>query len=122
MTQPETSPWIDSLEATVAAPESHLVVFENDQVRVLEVVIPAGMREPEHTHARPSVMTVTEPARIRYFEGDKLVSESGGGLPQGPQPPRWTEPEGPHSVENIDDHTYRAYRIEHKQLSSGAAA
>lgn len=116
MTHPKAQRWPDSLDATVAAPESHLVVFENDHVRVLEVVIPAGTREPEHTHARPSVVTVIEPARIRYFDGDKLVFESEEDVPlPGPRPPRWMEPEGPHSVENIDDHPYRGYRVELKQ-------
>lgn len=115
MTQPEAWPWPDHLEATIAAPESHLVVFENDRVRVLEVVIPAGTREPEHTHGRPSVMTVTQPARVRYFKDDNLAFESEGDVPPGPLPPQWMEPEGPHPVENIDNHTYRAYRIELKQ-------
>jgi hypothetical protein len=27
---------------------------------------------------------------------------------------RWMEPEGPHSVENIDEHRYHAIRIELK--------
>lgn len=114
MTQPSSWPWPDSLDATVAAPESHVVVFENDQVRVLEVVIPAGTREPEHTHGRPSVMTVVEPAHIRYFSGDNLVSELSGDIEREPRPPEWMEPEGPHSVENLDDHVYRAYRMELK--------
>jgi hypothetical protein len=41
--------WPSSMNAVVAAPESHRVLFENDDVRALEVIIAAGHREPEHT-------------------------------------------------------------------------
>jgi hypothetical protein len=65
--------WPPSMDAVVAAPESHRVLFENDDVRVLEVTIAAGHREPEHTHRDPSVMIVDDPARIRYYRGDTLT-------------------------------------------------
>jgi hypothetical protein len=54
------------MDAILAAPCSHRVVFENARTRVLEVSIAAGEREPEHTHRWPSVMVVHGPARIRY--------------------------------------------------------
>jgi len=99
----------------VAAPASHRVILENDRVRVLEVVIEPQSREPEHTHRAASVMIIDEPARIRYYEGDTLRFES----PARPDPRpgvrvRWMEPEGPHSVENIDERRYHAIRIELK--------
>jgi len=50
--------WPPSMDAVVAAPESHRVLLENEDVRVLEVTIPAGHREPEHTHRAHSVMIV----------------------------------------------------------------
>jgi hypothetical protein len=101
----------------VAAPGSHRVVLENELTRVLEVTIAPGEREPEHTHRWPSVMVVHRPARIRYYTGDTLTFTS----PKQPAPdapgPRvsWLDPEGPHSVENIDGHPYGAFRIELKQ-------
>jgi hypothetical protein len=36
--------WGDELDAVVAAPNSHRVVFENDQVRVLEVTLAPGVQ------------------------------------------------------------------------------
>lgn len=110
-------PWPESLDGVVAAPSSHRVLFENDQTRVLEVTIAAGEREPEHIHARPSVMIVHEPARFRYYTAGTLTYTS----PARPSPdesgPRasWLDPEGPHSVENIDNHAYRAFRVEFKR-------
>ena len=114
--EPGAWPWPDSLDAVSAAPGSHRVVFENEHTRVLEVSIAAGEREPEHTHRWPSVMVVHQPARIRYYTGDTLTFTS----PPQPSPasPRvgWLEPEGPHSVENVDGQVYAAFRIELKHL------
>jgi hypothetical protein len=103
------------MDALQAASASHRVLLDNDRVRVLEVVIEPGAREPEHTHQAPSVMIVDEPARIRYYQGDALVFESQAG-PQSASGVRvrWMEPEGPHSVENIDQRRYHAIRIELK--------
>jgi hypothetical protein len=108
-------PWPDTMDALAAAPASHRVLLENDRVRVLDVVVEPRTREPEHTHQAPSVMIVDEPARIRYYQGGELLFESPAS-PQARPGPRvsWLEPEGPHSVENIDERRYHAIRIELK--------
>lgn len=46
--------WPPSMDAVVAAPESHRVLFENDDVRVLEVTIAASHREPGTRTATPA--------------------------------------------------------------------
>src|SRR5262245_8332314 len=107
-------PWPYSLDAVFAAPGSHRVLFENDQTRVLEVTIGPGEREPEHTHAWPSVMVVHEPAGFRYYTAGTLTFTSAAGE-SGPRV-SWLDPEGPHAVENIDDHVYGAFRIDFKRL------
>jgi quercetin dioxygenase-like cupin family protein len=111
-------PWPDSIDAVLAAPGSHRVLFENEQTRVLEVTIRPGEREPEHTHAWPSVMVIHEPARIRYYTAGTLTYTSPAQPPPAQPGPRvsWLDPEGPHSVENIDDRVYGAFRIEFKWL------
>ena len=106
-------PWPETMDALLAAPASHRLLLENDQVRVLDVVIGAGAREPEHTHQAASVMIVDQPARIRYYRGDELLFESQARSESQPGVRvRWMEPEGPHSVENIDQHRYHAIRVE----------
>ncbi|HEU4909888.1 MAG TPA: hypothetical protein VFT17_13585 [Propionibacteriaceae bacterium] len=103
--EPGTWTWPDSLDAVVAAPGSHRVLFENERTRVLEVTIGSGQREPTHTHRWPSVMLVDRPARIRYYTGNTLTYTSA----EHPSPAAeaahvsWLDPEGPHSVENIDE-------------------
>jgi hypothetical protein len=104
-------PWPDALDACIAAPDSHRVIFENDNTRVLEVSIHPGVREPLHTHRSSSLMIVDRPARIRYYTRAVLSFET---PPNAPSERRisWPEPEPPHSVENIDVQPYHAYRIE----------
>jgi len=58
MTQPaklNSWPWPDSLDAVIAAPEYHLVLLENDRVRVLDTRIPVGDIVPVHTHRWPAI-------------------------------------------------------------------
>jgi quercetin dioxygenase-like cupin family protein len=103
------------MDALLAAPASHRVLIDNDRVRVLEVVIEAGTREPEHTHQAPSVMIVDQPAGIRYYVEGALTFETPGGSTTAAGPRvSWLEPEGPHWVENIDQQRYHAIRIELK--------
>ena len=107
--------WAVELDALIAAPESHRLLFENDRVRVLEVVIAAGAREPEHTHRWPSVMIVDQPARIRYYErGAQTYQSPAHPAPRLEHKVTWMDAEGPHSVENIDSSPYHALRIELK--------
>jgi quercetin dioxygenase-like cupin family protein len=116
MTTNQPWPWPQELDALLAAPASHHVLLETSQVRVLDVVIEPGAREPEHTHQAPSVMIIDSSARIRYYAGGTLQFESQGRPAGAPGPRvRWMEPEGPHSVENIDEHRYHAIRVELKQ-------
>ena len=47
--------WEPHLDAVIAAPGNHRVVFENDVLRVLEVTLLDGEEEPTHHHRWPSV-------------------------------------------------------------------
>ena len=108
--------WPDELDGPKAAPESHRVLLEEGEVRVLEVVVRAGQREPEHTHRHPSVMIIDRSARLRYYAearpGVDLAPSADDARPRA----ELLAPEGPHSVENVDDHDYHAFRIEYTKL------
>jgi hypothetical protein len=105
-------PWPADFEGPIAAPDTHRVLLETAAVRVLEVVIEPGLREPEHTHRHRSVMIVDAPARIRYYERGDLTFESGPDPNPDSTRVLWMNPEVPHSVENIDTAAYHAFRVE----------
>ena len=51
----DPSTWDPALDAVVAAPANHKVMFENDRLRVLEVILHPDEEEPVHHHRWPSV-------------------------------------------------------------------
>lgn len=56
------SEWPPELDAVVAAPRHHRVVYENEHLRVLEVTLEPGDEEPVHHHRWPSVFVFDQVA------------------------------------------------------------
>jgi hypothetical protein len=52
--------WDPKLDAVIAAPANHKVVFENDRLRVLEVTLEPDDEEPTHHHRWPSVFVLDQ--------------------------------------------------------------
>jgi hypothetical protein len=57
MIDDQTDPalWDPTLDAVIAAPDNHKIIFENDRLRVLEVILAPDEEEPVHHHRWPSV-------------------------------------------------------------------
>ena len=109
-------PWPDSLDAVAAAPGNHRVVLENEHVRVLDVTVAPGEREPLHAHCLPSVMYLMYEGVYRDYGPDgELLSEATVAQPDSAFPMTlWLEPQGPHSVHNLDERPVRLLRVELK--------
>jgi hypothetical protein len=70
-------PWPGDLDGVKAAPETHKVIFENEHVRVLEVIIPPHSEEPVHTHCLPSTLYIQQIRDIIVRDPDgKLIFDS----------------------------------------------
>ncbi len=116
---PKSNPY----DAVTAAPYSHSVLFEDEHVRVLEVLIPPLAAEPIHIHALPSVMMGEAGggtgARFLYteyrFEGGKFVEVKKNEVtPTAGFRTVWSAPEGPHSITNLGSTVMRLTRTEIK--------
>jgi hypothetical protein len=89
-------------------------------VRVLEVIIKPGEKEPFHVHLMPTVMSIITGAKLRItqatIEDGKLVIEKSieVGNDNFQPPPLWMPPQMLHSAENISSATFHAYLIELK--------
>ena len=46
----------DSQDAVAVSPQTHKVLLENDRVRVIDVTLPAGAREPAHSSVWPALI------------------------------------------------------------------
>lgn len=112
-TDPAT--WDPALDAVIAAPRNHAVIYEDDVIRVLAVSVAPGETENPHHHRWPSVMVFDRTARIRDFNGATRE--------ENPLPPRENlplpvtikfPPQPLHYVENCDTRPIHATRIEFK--------
>jgi len=113
---PRRPPYIpgtpEELDSVLAAPENHTVVFENDRVRVLHVVIPPGVVEEKHTHKNPSVFIINASPDMDYFNDKGEIVARSGKRKDGE--PFWVDPEGVHWLENRDTFAFDAIRVEVK--------
>lgn len=107
----------NNTDAVIAAPDSHKILLENDKVRVVEVIILPGKKEPMHTHFWPSVMIVDSSPEFKYYdEFDNCETYPARDTTDQPFV-EWMDPEGLHAVENLDlEKIYHAIRIEIKKL------
>ena len=99
----EPWPWPAELDAVIAAPKHHKLLFENEHVRVLEVRIAPGDMVPVHTHRWPASIYVAQQSDFlrRDLHGNLLFDSRSMGPPPGKPVAQWTPPLPPHSVENI---------------------
>lgn len=94
-------------DAVGAAGEVHKAVFENDKIRVLDVVVPKGYKSPSHWHPKNMGYVLTA-GKLRFTLPDGVVKDVA--LSEG----QVTSGEGSHIVENIGETTVRVLQIEFK--------
>jgi hypothetical protein len=114
----DTWPWPVELDALVAAPEYHALLFENEHVRVLETHAGPGDTVPVHTHCWPAILYILSTSDFvrRNPEGDVLLDtrETHDRTPVGSSV--WGEALPPHSLENVGTHEMRNITVELKHL------
>jgi quercetin dioxygenase-like cupin family protein len=112
--------WPEALDALVAAPDHHTLLFESDVVRVLETRIPPGSRTPVHTHRWPGVLYVLSWSAFIRRDGHGKVIADGRTMPHAAKPHQalWTPPLAAHTLENVGDIELRVISVELKQAAS----
>lgn len=98
-------PWPPELDGPIAAPDHHRVIFENEQVRMLETTIRAGDVAPLHTHQRETVLYVLSGSHfIRRDETGAIVLDTRSVVPPFEMPRALWSPSIPaHTLENTGD-------------------
>lgn len=114
MTSESTSPV--ELDGPIADPEHHRVLFENDQVRVVQTTILAGDTTPVHTHLTPHLIAFSSGSQFvrRDPEGAILVDTRTHGADYVIPPYAWVEGVGPHTIENVGPDDIFATSVERK--------
>jgi quercetin dioxygenase-like cupin family protein len=113
--------WLDELDALVAAPKHHALLFENEAVRVLDTRVGPGNMVPLHTHRWPSTLYILSWSDfVRRDPAGAVVvdSRTGKKLPAGTAV--WSTPLEPHTLENVGTSELRAISVEVKGGGRGA--
>lgn len=104
------------LDAMTAAPDHHIILLENEHVRVLDTRLGPGGRTPVHTHLWPAALYVLSWSDfIRYDAHDTPILDSREISPR-PTPGSaiWGPPLTPHYVCNVGDSDLHVIAIELK--------
>lgn len=114
--------WQDNLDALKAAPDNHKVVYEDDNVRVLAVILDGKKSEPIHTHKWKSIMWISKPivpCQINNYKKDgngNLIKSDSLIIKEMPVDiGQLINPEGPTSITNLGTDNGIAYRVEFKK-------
>ena len=117
MNEPKTESWPAHLDALVAAPEHHTLLFENEAVRILDTRIPAGAKTGAHTHRWPAALYVLSWSQFIRRDADGSVTLDSRNVPALATPPQalWSEALAPHSLENVGTSDLHVISVELKQ-------
>jgi len=112
-------PWPDDLDAMIAAPGFHTVLFENDRVRVLDGRVPSGATVPVHTHRWGGVLYILAPSDFvrRDPDGNVLADTRAARSTPILGAAVWGAPLTPHSLENVGTQEFRTLTVELKDGS-----
>ena len=97
------------IDPTESSPDNYKVILENDHVRMLEMTLPAGTSDNQHSHLDESVYFISG-GKASIVDGDGETMEAE--LPDGTTMwhPAWT-----HTVTNTGDTEIRAIIVESKR-------
>ncbi|MBS0664507.1 MAG: hypothetical protein JSR48_14670 [Verrucomicrobia bacterium] len=116
-------PWPAHLDALVAAPAHHTLLFENDAVRVLDTRINAGDRTPVHTHRWPATLYILSWSSFVRRDAKGAVILDSRTVPSlaNPPPALWSQALPPHSLENVGASDLHVISVEVKHASPALA-
>jgi len=112
-------PWPNSLDAVRAAPENHVVLYEDENIRMVDVHTPPLQTNHKHDHQWLSVFMQDEAQpKGRDHGTDGTAGPAGGVVPPDAAFPllNVAGTQAPHAFENLDTFTKHFYRAELKKI------
>ena len=101
---------MDYIDPVMASPNNYKTLFENDQVRVLEMNVKAGQSDITHSHPSETAYFISGgKARIHLPDGSNMEAEMPDGFVM--YHDEWT-----HRVENLGNTDIKAIIVENKHV------
>ena len=109
-------PWPHEMDALIAAPRHHKLLFENEKVRVLDTFISPGELTEIHTHQWPASLYILSWSHfIRYdIDGNILLDSRDLAAPPSPNTALWSAALIPHALKNMGTTDLHVISIEIK--------
>jgi len=99
-----SDPWPPELDGVIAASDHHKVLFENDEVRVIETIVQAGDTTPVHTHPKTVMYVVSGSQFVRRDASDQVMVDTREQGESFVMPSViWSDGTPPHVIENPGD-------------------
>ena len=117
MKEEQLEQWPDELDALIAAPRHHKLLFENEFVRVLDTNILPGEMTNLHSHQHSAALYILEWSDfIRYDAHGKVLLDSRT-LPDAPKrgSSLWSGPLAPHTLKNVGENALHVISVEIKR-------
>ncbi|WP_348261921.1 hypothetical protein P8935_19220 [Telmatobacter sp. DSM 110680] len=106
----------DTLDALVAAPQHHKLLFENESVRVLDTRIGPGETTALHTHCWAGTLYVLSWSDFVRRDGNGMVILDSRIMSAVlPGTALWSAPLPPHTLENVGNAELRVIAVELKR-------
>ena len=94
----------------MSSPTGKKVLLDNDKVRVIEMTLAPGRKEPVHTHPANFAYVLTPgKVRVAYVGGESAEMDAAAGQVI------WSDPEPPHTLENLGTKPVKAVLVELKE-------
>ncbi len=120
--QPQPPSHPEDLDALVAAPAHHALLFEDDSIRILNITVPPGDTVPLHTHCWPGPLHfLSWSPCIRRDAAGTILMDSRPGPPLPPGATTWSPPLEPHTLQNVGPILLHVIGIELKHPGSSPA-
>lgn len=112
-----TEQWLPELDALIAAPQHHKLLFENENVRVLDTNIPPGETTNLHTHQNPASLYILSWSDFIRYDAAKnvMVDSKALGLHYTAGTALWSGPLEAHSLKNTGTNELHVISVEIKQ-------
>jgi len=107
----------NDLDALIAAPQHHKLLFENESVRVLDANIPAAEMTNIHTHRYPASLYVISWSDFIRYDADGNVLLDSRSLEKTPLPgsAMWSAPLSAHALKNVGGNDLHVISVEMKK-------
>ena len=108
--------WPDELDALIAAPQHHKLLFENEFVRVLDTHIAPGETTNIHTHQWPASLYILSWSDFIRYDADGKVVVDSRTLASVPEPGAvlWSGPLAAHTLQNVGENNLHVISAEIK--------